>query len=146
MACNESSVIASINWDSKAQHQGYHKNTVLGRSLASSEHQVNQCCDLVPRKLTQPEAFCPGAGRRGVLLVPHPERSKHIPGAMWGRLYARPNISGAALTSLHLIGPHNSTRSPPALTRDEPPPTAGKAFRQPVPLSDEPAVPLLLLS
>lgn len=59
MACNESSIIASINWGSGAQHQGDHKNTVLGRSVAASEHQVNQRCDLGPRKLTQPEAILP---------------------------------------------------------------------------------------
>lgn len=113
MAGNESSRMASISWGSGARHQGDHKNTGLGRSVAASEHQVDQRCDLGPRKLTQPEALCPGAGRRGELLVPQPGHTEHIPGAAWGRLYVRPDISGAALTSLHLIGPHNSTRSPP---------------------------------
>lgn len=52
MACNESSIMATINWDSKEQHRGDLQNTVLDENLADFEYQVNQHCDLVWRKLT----------------------------------------------------------------------------------------------
>lgn len=52
MAGNESSIMATINWESKEWHRGNRPNTVLDKNLADFDYQVNRCCDLVPKKLT----------------------------------------------------------------------------------------------
>lgn len=93
---------------------------MLDGSLAASEYQVNRCWDLVPRKPTQCEAFCPAAGGEAWCLWHIGSMlSTYLEPCGKGSI-GRPNVSGAILTSLHLTGHHNLTMSPPALTKYNP--------------------------